>query len=95
MASLTDSVYIVDVEMASNTPASTSVDAYVDVVLEIGNSRRKLSLKLGLCSVLSVLSEELGKNGLDGVFVHLSPNKDTEKSNFSFNGGMRNLASSM
>lgn len=55
----------------------------VNVVLEVGGSRKKLSLRLDPISVVAALEKELGSHGKDGVIAHLSPNdSDTQKKVF-------------
>ncbi len=55
----------------------------VNVLLEIGESRKQLSLRQERSSVAIALETELGRQGKDGVIAYLSPNQtDTTKDTF-------------
>ena len=55
----------------------------VDVLLEVGESRKRLSIRQERSSVAIALEKELGRQGKDGVIAYLSPNQeDTKKETF-------------
>ncbi len=55
----------------------------VDVLLEMGESRKRLSLRKERSSVAIALEKELGRQDKDGIIAYLSPNQeDTKKEIF-------------